>query len=337
MWQRFTEKGRKVIFYAQEEAQRFGEGYVATEHMLLGIVRDSDSTAARVLDRLGVDLAKIKFEVEKQLPKGEPRNSPDMSLAPRAKRVIDLAYDEARRLDNNYIGTEHLLLGLIRESEGLAGRVLAKLRVDGDAARKVVSEIQAAGKAATDSTVHGVHSVEGIHANMPPQEELIYDLDGVVVDADEKVVALSHFSSAAKAAMGQAIATAVIQPAESVTAGHLAAAMTVNPGTDAHDLIAAFTADRDGLAGELVGMRARDAYLSISIPVSPTYRAAILKAAAERVRAKDPEAGTLHLLYGVLESGARLSILQLASQGVTVETVQAELERRREARWKEVR
>jgi ATP-dependent Clp protease ATP-binding subunit ClpC len=142
MWQRFTERARKVVFFAQEEAQKFGEGYVSTEHLLLGLVRESDSVAARVLEKLGVGLSKIRAEVEKQLPRGESRQSTDMTLTPRAKRVIDLAYDEARNLNNNYIGTEHLLLGLIREGDGLAGRVLARLGVELDRARREVMALQ---------------------------------------------------------------------------------------------------------------------------------------------------------------------------------------------------
>lgn len=142
MWQRFTERARKVVFYAQEEAQKFGEGYVSTEHLLLGLVRESDSVAARVLDKLGVSLGRIRSEVEKQLPRGDARPSQDMTLTPRAKRVIDLAYDEARNLNNNYIGTEHLLLGLIREGDGLAGRVLAKLGVELERARREVMSLQ---------------------------------------------------------------------------------------------------------------------------------------------------------------------------------------------------
>ena len=142
MWQRFTERARKVVFYAQEEAQKFGEGYVSTEHLLLGLVRESDSVAARVLERLGVSLSRIRAEVEKQLPRGDARPSQDMSLTPRAKRVIDLAYDEARNLNNNYIGTEHLLLGLIREGDGLAGRVLSKLGVELDRGRREVMALQ---------------------------------------------------------------------------------------------------------------------------------------------------------------------------------------------------
>lgn len=142
MWQRFTERARKVVFFAQEEAQKFGEGYVSTEHLLLGLVRESDSVAARVLERLGVSLSRIRAEVEKQLPRGDARPTQDMTLTPRAKRVIDLAYDEARNLNNNYIGTEHLLLGLIREGDGLAGRVLAKLGVELERARREVANLQ---------------------------------------------------------------------------------------------------------------------------------------------------------------------------------------------------
>jgi ATP-dependent Clp protease ATP-binding subunit ClpC len=142
MWQRFTERARKVVFYAQEEAQKFGEGYVSTEHLLLGLVRESDSVAARVLEKLGISLNRIKSEVEKQLPRGDHRANQEMTLTPRAKRVIDLAYDEARNLNNNYIGTEHLLLGLIREGDGLAGRVLAKLGVELEKARREVMALQ---------------------------------------------------------------------------------------------------------------------------------------------------------------------------------------------------
>lgn len=142
MWQRFTERARRVIFYAQEEAGRLGENYVSTEHLLLGLVREPDSVAARILERMGVSLSRVRSEIERQLSRGEGRLGQETQLTPRAKRVIDLAYDEARQLNNNYIGTEHLLLGLIREGEGLAGRVLAKLGVDLERARREVMALQ---------------------------------------------------------------------------------------------------------------------------------------------------------------------------------------------------
>ena len=131
-----------MVFFAQEEAGRLGENYVSTEHLLLGLVRENDSVAARILDRIGVSLGRIRSEIERQVARGDGRLGQDMQLTPRAKRVIDLAYDEARQLNNNYIGTEHLLLGLIREGEGLAGRVLNKLGVDLERTRREVIQLQ---------------------------------------------------------------------------------------------------------------------------------------------------------------------------------------------------
>lgn len=130
------------MFFAQEEAGRLGENYVSTEHLLLGLVRENDSVAARILDRMGVSLGRIRSEIERQVTRGDGRIGQDMQLTPRAKRVIDLAYDEARQLSNNYIGTEHLMLGLIREGEGLAGRVLAKLGVELERTRREVMMLQ---------------------------------------------------------------------------------------------------------------------------------------------------------------------------------------------------
>jgi Clp amino terminal domain, pathogenicity island component len=142
MWQRFTERARRVVFFAQEEAARLGENYVGTEHLLLGLVRESDHVAARILDALGVSLGAIRAGVEKQVTRGQGNLGQDMQLTPRAKRVVDLAYEEARRLNNNYIGTEHLLLGLVAEEEGLGARVLLAQGVDLDRARAEVERLQ---------------------------------------------------------------------------------------------------------------------------------------------------------------------------------------------------
>ena len=141
MWQRFTERARRAVFFAQEEAGRLGENYISTEHLLLGLVRENDSVAARILDRMGVSLGRIRNEIERNVTRGDGKPGTDMQLTPRAKRVIDLAYDEARQLSNNYIGTEHLLLGLIREGQGLAGRVMAKLGMELEKTRREVMHI----------------------------------------------------------------------------------------------------------------------------------------------------------------------------------------------------
>jgi ATP-dependent Clp protease ATP-binding subunit ClpA len=140
MWQRFSERARKVVFYAQEEAQRHGVGFVSTEHLLLGILRESDTTATRVMEKLGVSRKAVRDELLSHIPRAEPATFGDMSLTPRAKRVIDLAYDEARNLNHNHIGTEHLLLGMLKERDGLAGRVLQKMGLELQAVQVAVAE-----------------------------------------------------------------------------------------------------------------------------------------------------------------------------------------------------
>src|ERR1051326_4059885 len=142
MWQRFTERARRVVFFAQEEAARLGENYVGTEHLLLGLCRENDTVAARILDRIGVPLGRIRSDIERQIAPGQGTPGQDMQLTPRSKRVIDLAYEEARQLNNNYIGTEHLLLGLIAEGDGLAARILVKLSADLERTRREVWAMQ---------------------------------------------------------------------------------------------------------------------------------------------------------------------------------------------------
>ena len=130
MWQRFTDRARRVVFHAQEEAGRLGENYVSTEHLLLGLVREKDSAASCILEDLGCSVDEVRSALEQQITKGEGKLDADMQLTPRAKRVIDLSYEEARGLQQDFIGTEHLLLGMLAEGEGLAGRILQKLGVD---------------------------------------------------------------------------------------------------------------------------------------------------------------------------------------------------------------
>ncbi len=130
MWEPFTERARRSIVLAQEEAQRLGNNYIGTEHILLGIISEGESLAAKVLESLGVNLGKVRQEVEAIVGRGGQTVQQEMVFTPRAKRVIELAFEEARQLNHNYIGTEHLLLGLIREGEGVAARVLTNLGVD---------------------------------------------------------------------------------------------------------------------------------------------------------------------------------------------------------------
>jgi ATP-dependent Clp protease ATP-binding subunit ClpC len=128
---RFTERARKVILLAKEEARRFNHDYIGTEHLLLGLVKEGEGVAAAVLNSLGLDSDSIRVEVEKLVQSGPNRaKQTDIPFTPKAKKVIELSMDEARNLGHNYIGTEHLLLGLIREGDGVASQVLINLGLD---------------------------------------------------------------------------------------------------------------------------------------------------------------------------------------------------------------
>src|SRR3989475_1755767 len=138
---KFTERARKVLQLAQEEAQRFNHNYIGTEHLLLGLVREGEGVAAKVLANLGVDLNKVRSAVEFIIGRGERTVTGDIGLTPRAKKVIELSVEEARRLNHNYIGTEHLLLGLVREGEGIAAGVLESLGVSLERVRQQVNYV----------------------------------------------------------------------------------------------------------------------------------------------------------------------------------------------------
>jgi len=138
---KFTERAKKVLVFAQDEATRFNHNYIGTEHLLLGLVREGEGIAAQVLTNLGVELNKVRNAVEFIIGRGERMVVGDISLTPRAKRVIELSIEEARRLGHNYIGTEHLLLGLVREGEGIAAGVLESLGVNLEKVRAQVVQL----------------------------------------------------------------------------------------------------------------------------------------------------------------------------------------------------
>ena len=140
-FEKFSERARRVLSLAQEEAQRFNHNYIGTEHILLGLVRETDGVAAKVLASLGVELNKVRSAVEFIIGRGERTTPGEIGLTPRAKKVIELAVDEARCLNHTYIGTEHLLIGLMREGEGVAAGVLESLGVNLDKVRGETSRI----------------------------------------------------------------------------------------------------------------------------------------------------------------------------------------------------
>ncbi len=128
MFEKFTERGRKIIIYAKEEAERRNNDYLGTEHLLLALLREEDSIPVHILKKMGLSIDEIKYEIERNLPAGSNLITfNDIPFTPRAKKVLELAIEEARLLGHNFIGSEHLLLGLIREDEGIAGKILRNL------------------------------------------------------------------------------------------------------------------------------------------------------------------------------------------------------------------
>src|SRR5205085_11533090 len=150
---KFTERARKVLTLAQEEATRFNHNYIGTEHLLLGLIREGEGVAAKVLRNLGVELDKVRSQVEFIIGRGDHRIVGEIGLTPRAKKVIELAVDEARRLGHHYIGTEHLLLGLVREGEGVAAGVLERLGVSLERVRTQTVKVLSQGRPAEGAAV----------------------------------------------------------------------------------------------------------------------------------------------------------------------------------------
>jgi ATP-dependent Clp protease ATP-binding subunit ClpA len=207
MYERFTDRGRKVMQLANQEAQRFNHEYVGTEHILLGLVKEGTGVAANVLKNLDIDLRKIRLEVEKIVQSG-----PDMVTmgklpqTPRAKKVIEYSIEEARNLNHNYVGTEHLLLGLLREQEGVAAQVLMNLGLELKVVREEVLTVLGANsdvsnplRTSTDSPT--VHDLSTPFMYLP--EEVIQALEDIgerfqkIVLDKQEAIAEQDFEKAA--------------------------------------------------------------------------------------------------------------------------------------------
>ena len=176
MFERFTEKAIKVIMLAQEEARRLGHNFVGTEQLLLGLIGEGTGVAAKTLKSMGINLKDARVEVEKIIGRGSGFVAVEIPFTPRAKRVLELSWDEARQLGHNYIGTEHLLLGLIRESEGVAARVLENSGIDLNKIRSNVIKILGESKPQPVSSGAGSSSSSTSRAKTPSLDEFGTDL-----------------------------------------------------------------------------------------------------------------------------------------------------------------
>ena len=150
MFERFTDRARRVVVLAQEEARLLNHDYIGTEHILLGLIHEGEGVAAKALESLGISLEAVRAQVEEIIGQGQSAPTGHIPFTPRAKKVLELSLREALQLGHNYIGTEHILLGLIREGEGVAAQVLVKLGADLSRVRQQVIQVLAGGEAAVE-------------------------------------------------------------------------------------------------------------------------------------------------------------------------------------------
>ncbi|MBF5002178.1 NDP-hexose 4-ketoreductase, partial [Nocardia sp. BSTN01] len=158
MFERFTDRARRVVVLAQEEARMLNHNYIGTEHILLGLIHEGEGVAAKSLESLGISLEGVRSQVEEIIGQGQQAPSGHIPFTPRAKKVLELSLREALQLGHNYIGTEHILLGLIREGEGVAAQVLVKLGADLNRVRQQVIQLLSGyqgGKEAVESGARG--------------------------------------------------------------------------------------------------------------------------------------------------------------------------------------
>ena len=141
MFEKFTDKARRVVVLAQEEAKLLNHNYIGTEHILLGLIHEGEGVAAKALEALGINLEQVREQVQEIIGQGQQAPSGHIPFTPRAKKVLELSLREALQLGHSYIGTEHLLLGLIREGEGVAAQVLTKLGADTNKVRQQVIQL----------------------------------------------------------------------------------------------------------------------------------------------------------------------------------------------------
>ena len=141
MFERFTERARQVVVYAQDEARGLRHNYIGTEHLLLGLLREEEGLAARVLESLHVTVEKVRAQVARVVGEGDEAATGQIPFTPRAKKVLELSLREALSLNHNYIATEHILLGLLREGQGVAARILLDFDADADKIRGELSRL----------------------------------------------------------------------------------------------------------------------------------------------------------------------------------------------------
>jgi ATP-dependent Clp protease ATP-binding subunit ClpA len=320
LFEKFTERARKVLSLAQDEAQRFNHNYIGTEHLLLGLVREGDGVAAKVLSNLGVDLAQVRATVELIMGRGDRIVLGEIGLTPRAKKVIELAVDEARRLNHHYIGTEHLLLGLVREGEGIAGRVLEMLGVNLEKVRTQTIQVLSGVSRQTPAAPQAAPGEPWIQRRLR-DGDIDRDRFGTFTDRDR----FDRFTERARKVLSLAQ-----DEAQRFNHNYI--------GTE--HLLLGLVSEGDGIAAHVLGnlgvelARVRSAVEFIigrgdrivlgEIGLTPRAKKVIDLAVDEARRMDHHYVGTEHLLLGLVREGEGIAAGVLESLGVNLEKVRTQ-------------
>ncbi|HEV7128293.1 MAG TPA: Clp protease N-terminal domain-containing protein [Ktedonobacterales bacterium] len=306
-FERFTERARRVLSFAQEEAQRFNHNYIGTEHLLLGLIREQDGLAAKVLSNLGVELEAVRRAVAFIIGRGDRIVLGEVGLTPRAKKVIELAVDEAHRLDHHYIGTEHLLLGLIREGEGIAAGVLASLGVRLDAVREETLRYLA--ETHTQDLDAPKRTAAPLSESNPPESPEPSDAPRIDMTGVRDVMHLAHEEAQRfnHAYMGTE---------------HLLLGMLREPRGVAAQVLASLGVELDAARDQVEAIVGRaENFMPGEFGPTPRARTVIQLAVEEARQLKHPVLRSEHLLLGLVREGQGIGADVLQRLGVSLERV----------------
>jgi len=307
-FEKFTERARKVLSLAQEEAQRFQHNYIGTEHLLLGLVREGEGVAAQVLSNLGVELNKVRSAVEFIIGRGDRIVLGEIGLTPRAKKVIELAVDEARRLNHHYIGTEHLLLGLVREGEGVAAGVLESLGVNLEKVRTQTIQVLSHSRAPQVVSRSRFSQTHLIQSLMEVGDER---LDTFTVQVSR---VLAHAEEEAQRFQHNYIGTE-----------HLTLALTYERKGVAASVLSSLGVDLTKVRSAVEFSLSETALIApTQVGLTPQIKQVIERAVDEARLLNHHHIGLEHLLLGVLREEKGVASGVLESLGVTLEQARIE-------------
>lgn len=328
MYERFTDKAQKVIQLANYEAQRFGHEYIGTEHILLGLIKEGTGVAANILKNLHVDVLKIRQEIERIVesgPKLELETRGKLPMTPRAKQVLTYAMEESRTLNHNYVGTEHILLGLLREQEGVASQVLMAQGLRVDEVREEVRKLLGGGSESI--SLDGPRSLGALPVTHSDSQPAGCELDSSRSADRESNALFERFTDRALKAMRFANQEAQRLNHEYVGTEHLLLGLVKEGSGVAANVLKNLDVDlcKTRAEAEKIVPAGPDLVILGRLPQTPRARKAIEYAKEEAFNLSHNYVGTEHLLLGLLREQEGVAAQVLKNLGIKLDDVRAEV------------